>query len=694
MAMDTSERKLHPKLRMLRNGSDGVNLLRAATSQVVASTLSGEALEVALAEAPESFTAARRRPTKPPKLAVAGEPQHAWASVFVELRRGVVGESAEEAAERAEAVAEYLRGLVREADPSIPRAVLVQRNFVAATLPLDRLDELRRNESVAFVHPAEPLTLPDPLPARVPAGAAASPPLSAGLRRQGGSGAIVGIIDVGGFDFAHPDFVDENGSTRFLSIWDQGGSLHPAPAPFDYGSEITHLHLEAALKESQRPDGLPATELERQSQQSVGSHGTHVASIAAGNRGVCPKADIAAVLLDVPAERTLPEQRRKTFSDSKRIVEAVEYLLGVAARERKPISINISLGTNGGAHDGSSGVSRWLDALLAAEGRSICVAAGNAGQEKAERPDDMGWMFGRIHSSGRIEAKGLEVELEWVVVGDALIDVSENELELWYGPQDRFSVAVKPPDSDAWIEVGPRQFIENRPLPNGTFVSVYNEVYHPVNGANYIGIYLSPDFSRGFGVKSGVWKVRLRGEDVRDGSFHCWIERDDPFPIRSPSGQRWFRFPSFFSEGSNRDSHAINSLACGHRVIAVANLDAAGQRISKSSSQGPTRDERSKPDIAAPGTNISAALGFGDSSELWTAKSGTSMASPYVAGVVALMLAENPQLSAAQCQAILQRTSRPLPGASYAWRNDAGFGQIDPEAAVAEARTVNERQPL
>jgi subtilisin family serine protease len=70
------------------------------------------------------------------------------------------------------------------------------------------------------------------------------------------------------------------------------------------------------------------------------------------------------------------------------------------------------------------------------------------------------------------------------------------------------------------------------------------------------------------------------------------------------------------------------------------------------------------------------------------------MASPYVAGVVALMLAENPQLSAAQCQAILQRTSRPLPGASYAWRNDAGFGQIDPEAAVAEARTVNERQPL
>jgi len=693
MATDTGDRKLHPKLRMLRNGSDQVNFERAATSQVVASTLPEPALAASILEDPDKFAAPRRRPKQRPKLDEAGQPQHAFVDVFIELRRGRVGESAKEGTDRAAALAEELRAVAREAQGPIPRAVLVQRNFVAATLPLDQLDALKRDERVAFVHPAEPLTLPNPLPSRGPGKPPVVPHLPASLRREGGSGVIVGIIDVGGFDFSHSDFL-ENGRTRFLSIWDQGGSVHPAPARFDYGSELTREHLDAALGESGKLNGLPATELERQSQQSVGSHGTHVASIAAGNRGVCPKAQLAAVLLDVPAEASALEERRKTFSDSKRIVEAVEYLLDVAQREAKPISINISLGTNGGAHDGSSGVSRWLDALLAAEGRSICVAAGNAGQEKGESADDLGWIFGRIHSSGRVESKGLEVELDWIVVGDSLEDVSENELELWYGPQDRFSVAVRPPDSDAWIEVGPRQFVENRQLPKGTFLSVYNEVYHPVNGANYIGIYLSPDFTRGLGVKAGVWKVRLRGEDIRDGSFHCWIERDDPYPIRSPSGKRWFRFPSFFSEASNRDSHALNSLACGHRVIAVANVDAAEQRINKTSSQGPTRDERYKPDIAAPGTDISAALGFGESNELLTAKSGTSMASPYVAGVVALMLSENPQLTAAQCQAILQRTSRPLPGASYSWRNDAGFGQIDPQAAVAEARTVNERQSI
>ena len=70
---------------------------------------------------------------------------------------------------------------------------------------------------------------------------------------------------------------------------------------------------------------------------------------------------------------------------------------------------------------------------------------------------------------------------------------------------------------------------------------------------------------------------------------------------------------------------------------------------------------------------------------------GTSMASPYVTGVVGLMLAANAKLTAAQCVGILQRTARPLPGASYEWGNDAGFGRIDPVAAIEEAARSNER---
>ncbi|NIV92900.1 peptidase S8 and S53 subtilisin kexin sedolisin, partial [candidate division KSB1 bacterium] len=78
---------------------------------------------------------------------------------------------------------------------------------------------------------------------------------------------------------------------------------------------------------------------------------------------------------------------------------------------------------------------------------------------------DIGYTSGRIHTSGRIPAAGLIKDIEWVVFGDGLTDVSENELEVWYSPQDQFAVQVRPPDSMEWIgPVEPDEFIENKML--------------------------------------------------------------------------------------------------------------------------------------------------------------------------------------------------------------------------------------
>jgi subtilisin family serine protease len=126
-------------------------------------------------------------------------------------------------------------------------------------------------------------------------------------------------------------------------------------------------------------------------------------------------------------------------------------------------------------------------------------------------------------------------------------------------------------------------------------------------------------------------------------------------------------------------------------VIGVANIDEARELLSISSSQGPTRDRRLKPEIAAPGTRIVAACGF-DPKTKWIEMTGTSMASPYVAGVVGLMLSLNPSLSAAQIAGIIQRTSRPLPGSGYEWQNGTGFGVIDPGACLKEV--VRLTQPV
>ncbi len=73
---------------------------------------------------------------------------------------------------------------------------------------------------------------------------------------------------------------------------------------------------------------------------------------------------------------------------------------------------------------------------------------------------------------------------------------------------------------------------------------------------------------------------------------------------------------------------------------------------------------------------------------------GTSMASPFVAGVAGLMLATQRSLTAAQIRGILLRTSKPLPGADYNWRNDAGFGVIDAKACVAEASRIHRPKDL
>ncbi|GAH57165.1 unnamed protein product, partial [marine sediment metagenome] len=255
----------------------------------------------------------------------------------------------------------------------------------------------------------------------------------------GGKGVLIGIIDVQGFDFAHPDFLDEHGETRFLNIWDQGGSQRPPPKGFKYGAEIRKEHMDEAIKNSSSL-GVQPQRLEPQSQMAYGSHGTHVASIAAGNSGLCPKAYLVGVLISLTDEDL---DRRKSFHDSVNLAHAVDYILECAKELEKkkqkdiPVSINISLGTNGHAHDGSASICRWIDSELTIPGRSVCVAAGNAGQEKSETEGDYGFIMGRIHTSGKIPAKDLTKDIEWIVVGNGIADISENELEIWYSAQDR-----------------------------------------------------------------------------------------------------------------------------------------------------------------------------------------------------------------------------------------------------------------
>jgi subtilisin family serine protease len=686
-------RKFHPKLRMIADGSAEVNTVRAEQCASLSIEKPGLIDSIPILRGAEPMALALHDLPSPPKTPRLEQlAQGVLVNVFVETQD--IGEDL----------------------PDVCKGRARRGNLVATTVSLSELPDLAAHPRVMQIEPGEPLAAPTPEISREKK---LDPPDATRWRygparkHHDGAGVLIGIVDVQGFDFAHPDFLD-GGKTRFVRIWDQGGNVRPSPhvqdkvrygTPFDFGAEFRKEHLDRAIASSGNVK-LPAQEIERQSQMARSSHGTHVASIAAGNLGLCRRAMIAGVLISLPEE---DEDRRKSFYDSTRIAHAIDYLLLLAdelSAERGapvPVSINISLGTNGHAHDGTAAVSRWIDSAMAVPGRCVTVAAGNAGQERATSQDDIGYVMGRIHTAGRVPGRYQHVDIRWAVVGNSKVDVSENELEIWYSEQDRFAVSVRPPGKDSdgkffdWIgPIKPRQFIQNRQLPGGSMLSIYNELYHPSNGNNYIAIYLSPFFGRDavVGVPAGEWTVRIHGLDVRDGAFHGWIERDDPRRIGRIGPKEAWRFPSFFTEPSNVDDSSVGSLACGRRVISVANLNESEERVHITSSQGPTRDNRFKPDVAAPGTDIVAANGFADRQAPWVRMTGTSMASPFVTGVVGLMLATEPRLTAAQIEGIIHRTSRPLPGSAFKWTNDAGFGRIDPEACLGEAASVNDREEV
>jgi len=110
------------------------------------------------------------------------------------------------------------------------------------------------------------------------------------------------------------------------------------------------------------------------------------------------------------------------------------------------------------------------------------------------------------------------------------------------------------------------------------------------------------------------------------------------------------------------------------------------------SSRGPTLDSRVKPDLVAPGTHVvSAAANSGGNG--YVDDSGTSMASPFVAGTALLMLDANPAWSPATVKSFLMNTANDYGPAGP--DNDYGAGRLNAYAAlVATGAPISTPPPL
>ena len=472
-----------------------------------------------------------------------------------------------------------------------------------------------------------------------------------------GRGVVVGVVDWG-CDFVHPNFLNPDGTTRLLALWNQSAEkTDKSPAPYGYGSVHQRDDINRALRDP-RPYEYLHYHPAHSDFGGSGSHGTHVLDIAAGNGrlpgsplGIAPEADIVFVQL---ATRSI--SGLANLGDSVRILEAIDFISKTAGS--KPAVINLSVGRTGGPHTGDTLVEQGMDAFLKLNpGRAIVQSTGN-------------YFNTNTHTAGQLYP-GHTRALTWTT---DKADITPNEMEIWYPGTDTLAVEMLSPGGQERFRtpLGEKQSIQIHGREVGR---IYHRKHDPNNGENHIDIFLYKT------APAGQWKILLKGEDIVDGRFHAWVERD--------SGCRSCQ--SRFKPEEAVPTCTIGTIANGFQTITVGAYDphSPHMELAPFSSSGPTADGRQKPNLVAPGVNIMAARStpknMREGLVLLTRKSGTSMAAPHVTGTAALIFeaAQRPLQISETRKLLIANTRKNI----TAIEDDAriGNGYLDIDKAVEAA---------
>ncbi len=505
-----------------------------------------------------------------------------------------------------------------------------------------------------------------------------------------GRGVIIGVIDTG-IDWQHADFRNTDGSTRILALLDfsDPGNIDndmELDGPDQYGGTLyTESEINNAL------NGMGNVR-----ENDVVGHGTHVAGTAAGNGlatgfgvpaetfvGAAPEAD----LVIVKATRT---QGSLNFVDSD-YINAIAFIDSFAAAHGKPYVINLSLGGSNGPHDGRDLAEQAIDGLVGSgvPGKAIVVSAGNDGEKN-------------IHSGGNFNIDTTEYEIGLNIPQYTPNTDNQDDylvLEGWYSSTDNYQIKLITPGRNV---IGP--VLKNREKGVNTdegAIYMSNAYGGPsnLNGQNQIQIQIY-DFVKEKYPKSGDWVIVIEGES---GRYDLWLAGS------SMNAQLTSNADNSMIVGT--PGTAFNAITVGSYITKAQWTDLDGNKLhnptilnkigsaSGFSSSGPTRDLRIKPEISAPGELITASYSADASPESQytmfnsgnsslpnayiaedgnhALSQGTSFAAPHVAGTIALMFEQNPNLDAIQIRNAIIETAR-----DTLWRENlpnykSGYGKLD-----------------
>ena len=495
-----------------------------------------------------------------------------------------------------------------------------------------------------------------------------------------GSGVLIGITDWG-FDYSHPNYNGQTSSNwRMERAWDHFKKSGPAPAGYNYGTEtIGAYELADAHGDTSNLYGY-------------GTHGTHVAGIAAGKgksgkyRGMAPGARLLFCSFGL---------------DEARWMDAVNWMYRVAKEQGKRLVINSSWGMYSfSTLDGTSLLSQHINSM-SDSGVVFCTSAGNN--------------------------------------GDALFHVSQTFVDT---VADTLRTIIKAA-SDIYV-------IEE----TGQALIMWGEVGHDFEATvrikNGDNIWTGPFYSTAndtviydtllCGDDTVTWRVMMEHSNTFDGRSHMQLDLDKTplekqLLITAESGtvHAWNVANKenhagnegcyFISDGrdgftAGDNNYGIGEPACAEKCISVAAHMSDSWNVTTHecrtgghtsfTSYGPLINGKQKPEISAPGQELVSSISVWSTDSRntasasmmdltidgrtyrWAPMSGTSMSCPVVTGITALILQANPDLSVDSIRHIITSTARNDDKTGPLVANDSadvrwGWGKIDALRAVNAA---------
>lgn len=459
-----------------------------------------------------------------------------------------------------------------------------------------------------------------------------------GIQYLSGKGVITAIIDTG-IDIYSSEFRNADGSTRILDIYDQTLQREYNAADIDaFIGKDRNVYTGRDISQEEN-EGIPAFDNIQ--------HGTNVAVIACGKSGVAYESDIIVVKMGYSYNNQFP----RTTS----LMDAIDYIIRKAMEYNRPVAINISYGMNYGDHNGNTLLESYINAAASGYKCSICIGSGNEA-DKA------------VHYGGTI--KNAQTDTVEIAVGEYQSSI---DIQIWKYYWDDIRVTLISPDGTERVIVTHGKI--SRYTLGGTNVISLSGEPSPYN--LYQEIYINLQLQGSY-ITSGIWKIQLYGENVRQGTYNIWlpasVSLNRATGVIRPVAYDTITIPA--TAGGCISVGAYNSY-----TGAYAAFSGRGSALTDVLTAG------IKPDILAPGVDISIRR---DTRQgvVYTSVTGTSYATPFVTGAAALLMqwgivmGNDRFMYGEKLKAYLRSGARQLDGVTQTPNPVTGYGALCVEDSI------------